>query len=265
MTSPFERATRIEKASDGSFRANVPEGWQQAKGVFGGVVVGILTRAIVAAEDDAARSLRSLSASLCAPLMPGEAAVTVTSLRRGGSMSFVEARIVQEGVLVAHASAALAAPRAVEPLVIAPPSPPRVPWSDVPAAPVEPPLGPVFAKHYEYRSTGPLPFGGGNDPGAEGWIREKVAPSVVDEAVVAGLLDAFWPTSLALASRPRPTVTVGYTMQLLVDPRSLAPAEPLFYRARGVSSFDNFFVEMRELWSGARIVAMNQQTFAILG
>jgi hypothetical protein len=32
----------------------------------------------------------------------------------------------------------------------------------------------------------------------------------------------------------------------------------------GVASADNYFVEMRELWSGERVVAMNQQTFALL-
>lgn len=53
-------------------------------------------------------------------------------------------------------------------------------------------------------------------------------------------------------------------MQLLADPRALPPSEPLFYRARGVAGADNYFVEMRELWSGDRVVAMNQQTFALL-
>ena len=69
---------------------------------------------------------------------------------------------------------------------------------------------------------------------------------------------------LAVESAPRAVATVGYTMQLLVDPRTLDVAEPLYYRARGVAGGDNFFVEMRELWSGDVVVAMNQQTFALL-
>jgi hypothetical protein len=117
---------------------------------------------------------------------------------------------------------------------------------------------------YEFRSTGPLPFTGGTDPVAEGWVRERNPPAVLDEASIAGLLDSWWPTCLAIETRPRAVATVGYTMQLLVDPRSLPASEPLFYRARGIDSRDNFFVEMRELWSGDTIVAMNQQTFAIL-
>ena len=266
MTSEFEKATAIRASDDGAnqWTGEIPDRWQQGKGAFGGVVVAILTRAIVASEEDRTRTLRSLSADLCAPALPGAVVVRVSPLRRGGSMSFVEARLEQGGSLVAHATAALASARSIAPAAIRAAPPPRTPWRDVPPMAVAAPIGPVFADKYEYRSTGPLPFIGGTDPSAEGWIREKAIPSVLDEAAIAGLLDAWWPTVLAVESGPRAVATVGYTMQLLVEPRTLDPAEPLFYRARGVAAADNFFVELRELWSGDSVVAMNQQTFALL-
>lgn len=271
MSSEFERATALqsivhngENGEERRYSGDIPDLWQQGKGAFGGVTVGLLTRAIVLAEADRGRTLRSLSAELCAPALPGPVEIAVTSMRRGGSMSFVEARLTQGDALVAHASASLAAPRAIAPAAIRPVPPRRPPWRDVATIPVEAPLGPVFAKKYEYRSTGPLPFASGPEPAAEGWIREKETPTVLDEAAIAGLLDAWWPAILAIESAPRAVATVGYTMQLLVDPRSLDPAEPLFHRARAVAGSDNFFVEMRELWSGDTVVAMNQQTFALL-
>ncbi|HVH45862.1 MAG TPA: thioesterase family protein [Labilithrix sp.] len=267
MSSEFEQATAISVVgeSDGMFRGVVPDGWQQGKGAFGGVAVGLLARAIVASESDRTRTLRSLAADLCAPLLPGAVELHVSTLRRGGSVSFFDARLTQGGLVVAHASASLASARPVTPAPMRPPAPQRPPWRDIAPLPVQPPLGPVFAAKYEYRSTGPLPFCGGTEAIAEGWIRERSAPSVVDEAVIAGMLDAWWPTTLAVESGPRPVATVGYTMQLLVDPRGLSPNEPLFYRGRGVVGSDNYFVEMRELWAGESVVAMNQQTFALLG
>jgi hypothetical protein len=57
---------------------------------------------------------------------------------------------------------------------------------------------------------------------------------------------------------------MGYTAQIVLDPRTLDPAEPLAYRARALRGADNFFIELRELWSGGEVVAMNQQTFALL-
>lgn len=188
----------------------------------------------------------------------------MSTLRRGGNVSVVEARLAQDSAIVARASATLGSARAVAPVTMRPATPIQWPWFDVPPIPVEPPLGPVFGQKYEYRSTGPLPFSGAPEALAEGWIRERRAPAALDEAAIAGLLDAWWPTVFAVQTAPRASVTVGYTMQLLVDPRSLTPVEPLFYRARGVANADNYFVEMRELWSADRLVAMNQQTFALL-
>jgi hypothetical protein len=265
MTSPFEEATAIVAASRGRYRAVVPDGWQQGKGAFGGVVIGILTRAILAFEADPSRRLRSLTANLCAPALVGPADVSVVMLRRGASMSFVDARLTQNGEVVAHASAAVAGARPVTPPALRTPSPPRIPWNDVEPLPPRLPFVPVFTHHFEYRSTGPLPIGGATEAVTEGWIRAAHAPSIVDEAVIVGLLDAWWPTTRSVEEVQRPVATAGYTMQLLVDPRELSPEEPLFYRGRGVASADNYFVEMRELWSGDRVVAMNQQTFAVLG
>ena len=63
---------------------------------------------------------------------------------------------------------------------------------------------------------------------------------------------------------PRPCATVSFTGELLCDPASLPPSEPLAYRARMGGLYEGFFVELRELWLGSTLVALNQQTFAIL-
>jgi len=125
-------------------------------------------------------------------------------------------------------------------------------------------MGPVFADKYEFRPIGPLPFSGAEAPRCSGWIREKVAPQTLDEAAIVGLLDTWWPAALAMTPKFRAIATIGYTMQLVMDPRTLDPSEPLFFRGQAISSSDNFVVEMRELWSGTTIVALNQQTLAFL-
>ncbi|HEU4408007.1 MAG TPA: acyl-CoA thioesterase domain-containing protein [Polyangiaceae bacterium] len=61
----------------------MPEGWQQGRGAFGGLVPGALTRAMAASEPEPARALRSLSAELLGPVPPGPADVGVEVLRRG--------------------------------------------------------------------------------------------------------------------------------------------------------------------------------------
>jgi hypothetical protein len=282
MPSPFETATAISALGETTnasenvihrFGGNVPDGWQQGKSAFGGVVVGLLTRAMCSVEHqaDPARRLRSLTADLCGPLVPGPIEIEVKHLRRGGSMTFLEARLFQNQSLVARSSSLIGSARNVTPPAIrATLSAPRPPWTDTPITPVGPPIAPIFTKHYEYRSTGPLPFSGGTDPSAAGWVWEKSRPvEPLDEAAVVALLDSWWPATFAIESAPRPVTTVSYTMQLLVDPKTIPLDRPVFYQAKGVASGDNFFVEMREVWTDdgrgdARIIGMNQQTFAVL-
>ncbi|MBE7451703.1 MAG: hypothetical protein HS111_23275 [Kofleriaceae bacterium] len=59
--------------------------------------------------------------------------------------------------------------------------------------------------------------------------------------------------------------TVTFMAELLVDPASLDPAAPFAYRARLDGAADGFSVEVRELWQGDALVALNQQVFAVLG
>jgi hypothetical protein len=283
MSSPFETATAISRAETTNadhdddqerlfFKGNIPDSWQQGKGAFGGVVVGLMTRAMVAVEqqDDpsGARRLRSLTADLCAPALTGPVEIGVRRLRRGGSMTFLEASLRQNGSLVARSSSLIGSSRnnVTPPAIRATPPPKtiRPPWNDVPISPVGPPIAPIFTHHYEYRSTGPLPFAGGADPIAAGWVWEKSRATRLDEAAVVALLDSWWPATFAIESAPRPVTTVGYTMQLLVDPKTIPLDRPVFYQAKGVASGENFFVEMREIWDGDRIIGMNQQTFAVL-
>ncbi len=264
--SEFERATalRVLDGPQTGFYGSVPDGWQQGKGAFGGIAIGMLARAIVMSEPDGTRRLRSLSADLCARLLPGPVTVHVSTLRRGGSVTYLDGRLLQGDQLIARASAALASPRDVPPVHYhpAPPNPPA--WQGIEPLPMGPPMGPVFTRHYEFRSTGPLPVSGVESSRIGGWVREKVAPQALDEAAIMGLLDSWWPAVIASSKQFRAIATIGYTMQLLVDPRTLPADQPLYFQAEAVATSDNFVVEMRELWSGEQVVALNQQTFAIL-
>ena len=57
---------------------------------------------------------------------------------------------------------------------------------------------------------------------------------------------------------------VSFAAQILTDVSALDPREPLFHRGEVTALQDGFFVEMRQLWSGATLVALNQQTIALL-
>ncbi len=264
MTSPFERGTALEPRGEGRFAMVIPDGWQQGRGAFGGLVVGALARAMLGSEPDAERSLRTITADLCGPVLPGEATLEVTVLRRGKNLSNLDARFLQQGQIQARASAVLSVARAVESPSVSPAYPSRPSWNQVEVAPVGPPMGPVFAQHFEYRPTGPWPFAGGAEAVASGYLRERIPPAVLDAPAVLGLLDAWWAALFAIETRPRAIATVSFTAELVEPPASLPSDEPLFHTARVVAQRDGYSTEFRELWWGQKLVALNQQTFVVL-
>jgi acyl-CoA thioesterase len=248
---------------EGAFDVEVPDGWQQGRGLFGGLVTGFFVRAFEAHRPG--RPLRSLTAELCGPVQPGDATLTLDVLRDGNAVSTVTARLEQRGDVLAHAVGVLGAARAPgsDGVFVAPPA--LTPWRQLEPLPVEPPLGPEFARHWEYRTDSALPFSDAPRPVAEGWIRPKAPGSVRDAAFLAACVDAWWPASYAQAAAPRPMATIAFTFQPLGAFDGLDPDAPLAYRARVDALRDGYAVELRELWGeDGRLLALNQQTICLI-
>jgi len=263
-SSEFETATAVEPIGDHTFRSMVPDGWQQGRGAFGGLVLGTLLRAILRCEPDPARAARTLAGDICGPVLPGPADIHVRVLRRGSNQSNLAAELTQGSAILATATAVLSKPRSShrQLMRLTPPAPED--WQSAPLLPIGPPIAPTFAQHFEYRSAGPIPFAGHPVPETAGWIREKAPPSGMDAPALIGRLDAWWPTLFTIESAPRPCSTVQFTAELLANTASLDPALPLRHRAEMISLRDGFFIEARELWHGEELVALNQQTFVII-
>jgi hypothetical protein len=261
----FTSASAIEELAPGRFRASVPDGWQQGRGAFGGLVLGMLLRAIERTAVSAdRRSVRTLQGDLVGPVVPGPVEIRAELLRSGANQSNLRAELVQEGERVALASAVLSSPR-VTALPGLLPSASPMPFEQAATVHMDAPGAPVFTQHFEYRTTGAAPWTGAPAPVVEGWVRPRVANPVVDAPLLIALLDAFWPAYFMTARAFRPIVTIAFAAQVTCEPEQPDPAAPLFYRARTVSDYAGFQLELRELFDArGAIVAMNQQTFAVL-
>jgi acyl-CoA thioesterase len=253
-------ATTPVRATEETFTLEVHPGWQQGRGAFGGLVLGALARAMIACEEDADRALRSLAGELAGPVLVGAASIEVRALRRGNAVSTWSALLRQNGEVLARASAVLGRTRP-NAHAWSPPPPKMRPWREVEAAPARV-LGPDFAQFFEYRPTGPLPFSGGSDPLAEGWVRPVKAPQAIGPAEIIATIDAYWPAAFAIEKDRRPVGTIAFTMQYFPPPAPPDPAAPLYYRARAVAAQDGYLVEHRELWTPeGQLLALNPQTF----
>jgi acyl-CoA thioesterase len=249
------------------YELEVVEGWRQGRGAFGGLVVAALMKAIDLKMADPARTIRTVTAEIPGPVEHGVVEIAVEPLRHGKNVSTLRAALSQHGEIRSHAVAILAAAR---------PGLSSVGWNDLarPAAPdwaeVEPvamrgPGGwPEFAQHFEYRMVEGVPMSGGT-PRVVGWIRPRDPGPARDAAFIAAVADAWWPTPFIRFTTRRPMATIAFTLDIIGGFDGLDPAAPLLYRATAPVCSDGFFLETRELWGAdGRLVAINQQTFAII-
>lgn len=266
MTAGLHDLTTPVPDGIGTFTLDVPDGWQQGRGAFGGLVLGALARASIMSEPDVSRTLRSLTGELPGAVPVGRSTIAVETLRRGSGASTLHARLVHDGEVFAAATMVLGKTRVTDdgmPEGVHEPKGP--PWEAVTPIPIGPPMGPAFALHYEYRPTGPMPFAGGNVALCEGYVRPRVRPKKLSVTDLVAMVDAYWPAIFSVTSAPRPMGTIGFAFQVLVDPETLDPEVPLFHRGTQLGASEGFVSELRELYTyEGKKVAVNLQTLAII-
>ncbi len=286
---------------DAEGRLEVPAGWNQGRGAYGGLVIGSLVRAIESSVSDrarsdaqrrgetiessvsdrarsdaqrrgetiqqhvgdAARSVRSVTAEIVAPLEVGPAAIEVDLLRSGKSVSFVRATLRHGGEVRAHAVGIVAA---AKPTTLAWQdlvAPEAPPWQTVTPLPWRPPL-PEFAQQFEYRVIEGLPMSGGA-PRTLGYARAKDPGAPRDAAYLAALIDVWWPAALTRLTAMRPMMTIAYTLDIVGSLAGEDPEAPLLYRGVVPVAAEGYCLEQRELWTASgRLIAINHQTLAVL-
>lgn len=260
----------IESTADESGRRwHVPEGWQQGRGAWGGLVVGAMVRAVLHTEPDAARSVRTVSAHLFGPTMAGDARILVDLVRAGSAMSTWSVRVVDaSGEPTAGAVVITGLPRASELSAHYPAwgtvaAPDIAPPEELPIAPVRPPVGPVFSQHLEYRVAEGMPFASGAARTA-GWLRfPDQGPWTADQLL--GIVDAWWPAAYPVLPSAHPMATVSFAAHLLIEPASIPAGEPVQAEAYLSAAHEGFTTETRRLWTrDGRLAVENHQSIVVI-
>lgn len=258
----FEQLLALDEVSQANYRVHIPDGWQQGRGAFGGLVGSLMMRA--ARKHLPATPMRSMQAQFLAPAVVGHAECLVSALKAGTGVAAASVVMMQQDVVVANATIVAAGARK-NPMSWATATPPTMrPWSELSAMPLGLAMAPVFTQHFEYRPTGPMPFSGGKEARSDGWIQVRQAGGAVSDELVLAYADAYWASAMVRLPMPRPAATVSFALQYQT-PLVGRSDEPLYLRASAPWAADGYCTEFRELWTASgELVATNQQVIAII-
>lgn len=260
----FAEATAVQPIRAHVYRAVLDDGWWVVRGPNGGYVAAVVLRAILAEVADPARSPRSLTLHYLAPPAPEPAEIEVTVERSGRSVSYVSARLTQEGKPLVLALAALSAPwggdrdfsEAVPPAV--------APLEETVPRPSE--RLPPIAHRFEFQlGLGGSPFQGGDEALTGGWMR-PVEPAVADACLVAVLTDAWFPAAFVRLDAPAALPTVDLTIHFREElPLPDAAADDWSIGVfRSQHARNGFVEEDGEIWSPGGVLLAQSRQLALL-
>lgn len=264
----FERDTAVRLEADGTekvYTATIDDSWWVVAGPNGGYLAAILVRALTdagSAEGDGQavepRPLRSLTIHYLRPPAAGPVRVAVTVERAGSSVSYLSARLEQDGRACALALAVLATDREGALELHDAPAPDVAPPDQLEPQPDHPSL-PPFGRHFDFRhALGARPFVGAAEALTGGWLRLRDDDRPLDAALVTALTDSWYPAAFAVATQPLAVPTLDLTVHLRAPlPR---PAGWVLARVRTRVARAGMLEEDAELWSaGGELLAQSRQ------
>lgn len=267
MPASFADAIRIYPVEEGRYQCRFEASWYQGRGAYGGVVGGVLLRAMEHQLADPARQVRTLHVHFCAPATEGDAEVSAKVERVGKLVAYATARVENAGGVVALASATFGAPRAGAPEYVELKRPVAPPPHEVEPVPEGVPM-PTFCQFFEYRfCVGAPPYSGAEVAEVGGWLRPRV-PAVLDSALCVGLMDAYPPSVLSRADGIRPAASVDFTIDFFhALPRLGTRADAHYLRTgRSRVAAEGFSDEHQELWTeDGLLLAQCRQLVAVFG
>lgn len=278
MTS-LRELLRTERAPGDIALWQVPEGYRQGRGCWGGLPVGAFLDAGIQCVADDSLVPRSITAHLLGPIAAGPASIALSVLRRGSATLTLSALMTAreadrdgsptgEPVVVADAVIVFGSARAddldsTDSAWSPAPAPQALEagWRHIEPMVLPPGLAPEFFDHLECRPVSGFPHSRSTGSEVLAWVRPPEGLSA-DPVVVAALADAMWPASLVVLPTPRPIATLSFHLDLIALPDA---DDPMLHRGWPLAMSEGYAAEVRQLWSAeGRLLAQNQQTVVVI-
>lgn len=260
----FDADTAVEDLGGGRFAAEMSERWWVGRGPNGGYVAATILRAIQAAAEGE-RAPRSLTVHFQRAPLAGPVEIAVEVERAGRRVTFLSARMTQDGKVQATAQAVLsedwgeggfselAMPDAGEP-------------GELHAIdPESRSSRPNMLQNYRLRPALGEPAFSGGAPYTGAWIRTR-QPRTLDAPLAAAFLDTWFPAPFVRLERPFGAPTIDYTVHFRspLPPLGAGPEDAYLVAFRSNLARHGFFEEDGELWSAGGVLLAQSRQLALL-
>ncbi|MDP2227006.1 MAG: thioesterase family protein [Moraxellaceae bacterium] len=242
----------------------IPEGWGQGRATYGGLVAALLCQRLLGAVGEG-RVLRSATVSFVGPVATGPAELSVEIFRSGKSVTQAEARLRQNGEVLAVLLASFGATRASG-IVVAPAAAPALkPVEEAQAFPYIPGVVPDFIRHIDMRlAAGGMPFTGAEQPDFAGWMRYREAPAKFSLVHLFGLIDCWPPSVLPMLKTLAPASSLCWTLEFLQFPETATGESWWQYAVQTDASAEGYVhTEAKIHDDSGRLVAISRQTITV--
>ncbi|MFA0086868.1 acyl-CoA thioesterase II [Vibrio sp. 10N.286.49.C2] len=244
---------------------SIPSSWGQGRTVFGGVSAALLYTAMQS-KLNTERELRTLNTNFVGPLLvdvPFHFQVEV--LREGKSVSQLSARLIQNDQVVVFQQACFGFERDSKIRVENSnnhimPSPDELPrFPDVAKG------APNYTAHIDLAlARGHLPFTASKDSHSYGWMRFKQAPSVITDAHLICLVDAWPPGVLQMMSQPAPASTMMWNLEFIHPHEPVGVEDWFAYQSHTRQAAQGYAHAEANVWNNVgQLVAISRQSIAI--
>jgi len=264
MTTYTELLAGLQRNSDHSINAHIPESWMQGRTTYGGLTAALSLQGAMELVDDI--PIRSAQVAFVGPV-GGDITIKPTLLRRGKNTAFVSVDITAESGVTAQSIFAFG--KAKESALHFDDMP-------MPAAPTPEELSPFFdrdrprpgfTQNFDMMiASGGRPISGSNEKSIGLWMRHLDPKTRQDATAVLAIGDAPPPAVMSMFTQPLRISSMTWMAEFMTDTIVTDPEGWFFAQHTAQLAKDGYSSQSMRLWNRqGEPVLVGRQTIAVFG
>ncbi len=264
MTRYTELLSSLQRQSDQSIDAHIPESWMQGRTTYGGLTAALSLHSALGLVDDI--PLRSAQVAFVGPV-GGDVRIKPTLLRRGKNTAFVSVDVVAETGIAAQSIFAFGARRES-----------ALHFDDMPMPDARAPEEiesffdkdrprPGFTQNFDMlMASGGRPVSGSSEKSIGLWMRHVDPDAPQDATAVLAIGDAPPPAAMSMLSVPSRISSMTWMAEFMTDSISTDPEGWFYAQHTAQLSKDGYSSQSMRLWNRqGEPILVGRQTIAVFG